>query len=101
MVELNKIINKRAINTFNPDFTEMHRGMNHKIFKIPAGFTMLDAVSYILNNNPNHIADFLMKLQYNVPEATDIVNILKEGIKNKTICLTCLRNEVQTYMHSN
>lgn len=99
--ELEKTLTKRAINTFNPEFVKLHEDSDHNIFKIPAGFTAMDAISYILSDNPKDISDFLMKYAYKVPDAVEVVRVIEKGIKDKMICLTCFRNEIYSYMYNN
>ena len=94
MEQINKILNKRAIKTFDAALVQIHAGSDHSIFPIPANYTLMDAVSYIFSDNIHHVAEFLNKYNYKVRYAMEIMDILEEGIITKSLCLTCLRNDV-------
>ena len=93
-----KPLTTRAIRTFHAEFVKDHEGSDHPIFVIPAGYTLLEGLSYIYADNAPPISALLQEYVYGVKQATEIVKMIREGIKYKSVCLTCLRNNALNNM---
>ena len=72
-----------------------HIGIAHPIFIIPKDYTLLDALSYIFNDDANAISNVLQDYTDNDEQATALMKGIEEGIKDKIICLTCIKGSVQ------
>ncbi|MBC8551466.1 MAG: hypothetical protein H8D23_17615 [Candidatus Brocadiales bacterium] len=95
---IDKPLTKRKIATFDGILVREHVGFTHPIYKIPAYFSIMDALCYIFNNDVIPIADVLQAKVDNVPHALSLLEALEEGIRSKTICLTCIKKSM---MHNN
>jgi hypothetical protein len=93
---INHPITKRKTNIFSGALVEQHIGVTHPIMSIPANYTIMDALCYIFDNDAVPIADVLQAREDQVPHALGLLEALEEGLRTKTVCLTCVKNE----MHS-
>jgi len=85
----------KEIRFFSPQLTKEHIGINHAIKVIPKDFTLIDALTYIFDNDPNGVANVLQAYQDDIPDARNLISALEDGIKNKQLCLTCIRNSMK------
>jgi len=94
---LNKPLTAKKIKEFNKDFVENHKKEfpEHEIFEIPAGFTVLDAISYVFDNDIRSISDFMSKYFKQEVCTIDLLRMLEEGIDNRILCLNCVRDTIR------
>ena len=83
------------IKFFSPQLVRDHTGINHIIKPIPKNYTLIDALAYIFNNNPVQIAGVLQAYQDRMPDAINLLKAIETGIKERNICLTCVRNNME------
>jgi len=91
---INNPINTRRINIFNGQLVEQHAGVTHPIMAIPSKYTLMDALCYVFNNEAIPIADVLQAKEDGVKHAQALLEALEEGIRTKTVCLTCIKNSM-------
>lgn len=94
---VSRVINSRAINTFDSRLVVAHGKLQHKIMQIPSGWTLMDALSYVFNGDPFAIADVLQSRLYELDYAKELMKGIEEGIKAKSICMTCIKKGVEVY----
>ncbi len=92
-------LTNRRINIFNRDLVEAHIGVTHPIYPIKAKYTLIDALKYIFDHDAVAIADVLQNYEDNIDHALALINALEEGIGSKSICLTCIRNNVTSIIN--
>lgn len=95
---IDKKLTLRGFKRYIPELEQEHKNMPHKLPQIPAGFTALDALCYIFNNDPMPIADVMQSYVDDVPNTVDLMDALIDGIQTKSICLECVKDSIQ-YVH--
>lgn len=91
---INDPITKRAIKKFNADLMDEHRFMNHDVMPIPKGYSQMDCLCHIFDNDAMAIADVLQSYVDNNQHAVGLLGAIHEGIRTKSICITCIRQSV-------
>jgi len=92
---IDKPLTKRKIVTFDGLLVKEHIGFTHPIYQIPANFSIMDALCYIFNNDAIPIADVLQAKVDEVPHALSLLDALEQGIRSKSICLTCIKKSMR------
>jgi len=87
-------LTRRKIAIFNRDLVEQHIGVTHPIMIIPAKYTLLDALKYIFNHDAIAIAEVLQSYEDNMEHSLALMAALEDGVKTKSICLTCIKASV-------
>jgi hypothetical protein len=91
---INKNLNNKSIKKFDSILIKQHINKDHPIMPIPEYFTLLDALCYIFNNNIDIIANLLQGYIDKNESAIGLMEALETGIKDKSVCLTCVKNDI-------
>jgi hypothetical protein len=92
---INKSLNNKHIQIFHSNLVENHMGVMHPIKEIPANFTLLDALCYVFDNDAMSVASVLQSYQDGIYYARELMKALEEGIRTKSICLRCIRENMK------
>jgi len=92
-------LTNRRIKMFNRDLVEDHIGITHPIYTISAKYSLIDALKYIFEHDAVAIADILQNYSDGVEHSLDLISALEEGIRTKSICLTCIHNNVHSIIN--
>lgn len=101
MTLLSKPLTMRKISTFDHRLVNNHIGVDHAIFSIPKHYTILDALSYIFNDDAIAISNVLQDYVDIEPRSRELIKGIEGGVKDKVICLTCIKNSVQHMLGNN
>jgi len=94
---VNKTLNKQQIIAFDPRLIDAHLEVPHPIMSIPRNYTLIDALIYVFDNDPNAVAHVLQDYQDGIKYTNDLFSALENGIKSKSICMTCVREGVRNF----
>lgn len=94
---ITRVINTRAIKSFDSRLVQAHGKLKHSIMHIPGNWTLMDALCYVFDNDPQAIAEVLQSRTYNLEYADELMKGIEDGIRSKSICMTCIKHGVDTY----
>lgn len=95
---LSKSLTVKKTIHLNSNLVATHAGADHPIFLIPKNYTLLDALSYVFDDDAGTIANVLQDYVDEVPRAIELMHGIQKGIKSKTICLTCIKGNINLMM---
>lgn len=94
-----KDLNTRQIRIFDPRLVSAHAGEHHAIKTIPSKYNLIDALSYIFENDAIPISEVLQGYQDGDGYALDLMEAIEEGISSKSICLRCVKASVRKFFN--
>ena len=99
MTTLNNFFNKplttKYITIFDPVLIEAHKTITHDIYNIPKGYTLIDTLSYIFDNDVISMSEILQDYDDGIPSALNMVDVIRDGIKHNVLCLSCIKKQVK------
>ncbi len=92
-------LTNNRIKMFNRKLIDSHIGNTHPIYTISSKYTLLDALKYIFEHDAVAIANVLQSYDLGQEHSLMLIHALEDGIKTKSICLTCIHNNVHSIIN--
>jgi hypothetical protein len=94
----NPLTDKRVV-VFDKRLVSTHIQIKHGIMPIPKGYTLMDALAFVFNDDVLAMSDVIQDYADNNGFAVDLLDALEVGILNRSICLTCVARGVHAFGH--
>lgn len=95
---INTPLTTRRVQVFDSRLVSIHNKLGHNILPIPKEYNLMDALCYVFDDDPEAIASVLQSWENKVEYALSLMSAISEGIKNKNLCLRCVKNGVHEFI---
>ncbi len=94
--KINDPLTKKDIFVFDSEFERDHarKHPDHRVESIPKGYTLMDVLAYLFDNDVISIAEVLSDYENGIEAAIDFMDGVTEGIKYDLVCIRCVRGAV-------
>lgn len=96
---LDRKLDPKPISEFSNSYLEKHAQVDHEIPQLTGEPTVLDVISFVFDNNPDIVADFLQALLLEEKDAIELLELMIETVEEGDSCLICLKVGINDYFH--
>ncbi len=88
---INEPLTNRDVFVFDSELERLHLPIDHKVQSIPKGYTIMDLLSYVFEEDITSIAFMLQNYADGEKTIVDFINGMSAHIKEDSMCIKCAK----------